>query len=339
MEKEIKALYEVIKDYRVHENYGVSEQRITNWINQFAENDKVFILTELKHIFEKVYFSKNRVENFLKGVINKLKDDFGYSTHEQFLDNSYFLDLQPKGKSQYDILTLLYRLLQEVYDYSPQNLGSTSQKHIIYIDDVLCTGNTFFNNLKNWVDRGENILPQLRTKNIDLTVVYMYVSKKFFHKKEGQFYYQLSDDFKNLYTALSIHWIQDEILKPIDNELFNEIIAYKEQVETQVDEYTQPKNYSSKPDFFRTEIENEEFYSSPENRKRLELIFLQKGIEILSNSNVTRYNIRPLGYSLPSYKDFGLGILFFTWRNVPNNTPLVFWYRGRGFMPLFINKR
>jgi hypothetical protein len=45
--------------------------------------------------------------------------------------------------------------------------------------------------------------------------------------------------------------------------------------------------------------------------------------------------MRALGYSLPSLKDFGFGALCFTWRNVPNNAPLVFWYSGGGFTPLF----
>jgi hypothetical protein len=42
-----------------------------------------------------------------------------------------------------------------------------------------------------------------------------------------------------------------------------------------------------------------------------------------------------LGFSLPAYKDFGFGTLCFTWRNIANNTPLVFWYKNKDFMPLF----
>ena len=69
---------------------------------------------------------------------------------------------------------------------------------------------------------------------------------------------------------------------------------------------------------------------------RLERIFLEKGIEILDNTeSKAKQQMRALGYSLPSYKDFGFGALCFTWRNVPNNTPLVFWYAGGGFYPLF----
>lgn len=341
MEKEIKELYEIIKDYRQDEDFGVSEQRISNWINQFPDEDRIFILKELKHIFGKIYFSKERAKSFLKGIVDKLKEDFGYSTHKELLDNSNFLDLQAAGKSQKKLLELLFEVLKENFNYNPDNLGSISQKHNIYIDDVLCTGNTFFNNLKDWTtEAGKDRLLKLRSKEIDLTVFYMFIAEKYYFKKEGQFYYRVSEDFKNLIRVLSVYWFKDEILKPVEENLTDSITAYKEQVESHANTHAESKGFPSyDPDFFRSEVNPEKFYSSPESRKRLELIFLKKGIEILNNSNVSMTNIRPLGYSLPAYKDFGFGALIFTWRNVANNTPLVFWYRGGGFTPLFVNRR
>ncbi len=80
----------------------------------------------------------------------------------------------------------------------------------------------------------------------------------------------------------------------------------------------------------------EEFFTSIANRKRLEDIFLHRGITILNSANVSKPNIRALGYSLPTHKNFGFGALCFTWRNVANNCPIVFWYSGGGFIPLFV---
>jgi hypothetical protein len=50
-----------------------------------------------------------------------------------------------------------------------------------------------------------------------------------------------------------------------------------------------------------------------------------------------RPNIRPLGLINPTYRTFGLGTHFFTWRNIPNNSPLVFWWEvpGHNWIPLF----
>ncbi len=341
MVQEIKALQEIIKNYRKSDGIEISEQRITKWINQFPEYDRVFILTELKHIFDKMYFSKKRTKSFLKGIVDKLKEKFSYSTHKEFLDNSNFLDLQAEGKSQKKLLELFFEVLRDDFNYNPDDLGSSSQKHNIYIDDVLCTGNTFFNNLKDWAtEEGKDRLSKLRSKEIDLTVFYMFIAEKYYYKKRGQFYYRVSEDFRDLITVLSIYWFKEEVLKPLEENLTDLVTEYKEKVESNANAHAENKGFTSySPDFFRTEVNPEEFYSSIENRKRLELIFLKKGIEILNNSNVSKTNVRPLGYSLPAYKDFGFGALIFTWRNVANNTPLVFWYRGGGFTPLFVNKR
>lgn len=83
----------------------------------------------------------------------------------------------------------------------------------------------------------------------------------------------------------------------------------------------------------------ETFFSSPENRVRFENLLLVKGLEILNSVSVQKKNIRPLGFTLPSHKNFGFGTLCFTFRNVPNNTPLVFWYSSPIWQPLFKNKR
>lgn len=341
MDKEIKDLYEIIKDYRKDDGISISERRIANWINQFPESDRVFILTELKHVMDKIYFSKDRVKSFLKGIVQKLKNKFGYATFKDLLDNTNFLDLQRAGKSQKKMLELLYEVLKDDFEYDYKNLGCNSNKHNIYIDDVLCTGNTFYNNLKDWVtEKGKDRLNKLRSNEINLTVFYMFIADKYYRKKKGQFYYRVSEDFTNFINVLSVYWFKDEILKPVEADVSKIVEDYKEKIESWANSHAESRGFESyKPDFYRNEISPEKFYSSIENRKRLELIFLKKGVEILNSSNVTKTNIRPLGFSLPAYKDFGFGALVFTWRNIANNTPLVFWYDSKNFTPLFVNKR
>ena len=70
----------------------------------------------------------------------------------------------------------------------------------------------------------------------------------------------------------------------------------------------------------------EKYFTSADNRIRYEHILIEKDIYIISQiQGEVRCNVRPLGFIYPSYKTFGVGSLFFTWRNVPNNAPLVFW--------------
>lgn len=339
MNQLVEEIHNQIKDYRIDEGFGISEQRIVNWINQFSMEDREFILQEMKYAFTKVYFSKERAMSFLYGIINKLSKDFGYTEYKSFLDNANFLDLQPEGKSQKVLLELLKEVLKKDFSYEFSDLGSQSQKHNIYIDDVLCTGNTFYRNIKDWVcEEGKQRLEKLKSKEINLTVMYMLIAEKYHKKKVGQFYHNVDNDFRNLITTCSIYWFENERLKPVEIEQPELVTEYEAKVTKNANDYAAGR-YSYEPDFYRKEQALEGFYSSVDNRKRLENIFLKKGIDILNNSQVTMQNIRPLGYSLPAYKDFGIGILFFTWRNIPNNSPIVFWYAGGGFMSLFINKR
>ena len=127
-----------------------------------------------------------------------------------------------------------------------------------------------------------------------------------------------------------------QILKPLENQNNNKVTNYKNKINEKVENYISNR-FFSREDYYRTNDipQNEEFFTTPENRIRYENIILLKGIEILENSVTSKPNIRALGYSLPSIKDFGFGTLCFTWRNVPNNTPLVFWYSHGGFTPLF----
>src|SRR5690606_13042011 len=83
----------------------------------------------------------------------------------------------------------------------------------------------------------------------------------------------------------------------------------------------------------------EKLFSSPASRNRLETLFLVKGIEILSRVGELKVQqIRPLGYTVKSHKTFGLGTLFFTYRNIPNNCPIVFWWGSNNWKPLFVLK-
>ena len=46
---------------------------------------------------------------------------------------------------------------------------------------------------------------------------------------------------------------------------------------------------------------------------------------------------RPLGDTVKSHKTLGTGTLFFTWRNISNTCPIVFWWDvfGHNWTPLF----
>ena len=359
--KKIENLFKIVKDYRADENEGVgmvNEDRIEEWVNQFDKNDRDFILNETVHILKDRFLSKSKVKDVLLGAIKAMAKSGDPSGNiPSFLSNSIFLDLQPKGKSQGVILELLKSVVEEkikkkIKTSTLDELNNNQAKHYVYIDDVLCTGNTYYQDIYNFLfskyNGGDEYYRKMLNGDIYLHNCFIFAHHDNFMKKMTQLDMHVckgitENNFLRYYKKL-IDNIQHssskfDILRPIEDHQSQEIADYKDEINIQVDryinsKYVRPENYYRKPNI----PGNEEFFTSPENRIRYEKIILLKGIEIIKNSNASKPNIRALGYSLPSIRDFGFGTICFTWRNVPNNTPLVFWYSKGGFKALFPKK-
>jgi hypothetical protein len=76
-------------------------------------------------------------------------------------------------------------------------------------------------------------------------------------------------------------------------------------------------------------------FSSADNRDLLEQEFLVKGAYIRTVCPHLNQYQRPLGNSL--LETLGFGTTVVTYRNCPNNAPLVFW-AGDPWHPLFVRK-
>jgi hypothetical protein len=351
----IETIYLSIKDFRADENNSavlMTKNRITRWVNQFDEGDRIFILTELKNIIDKRYCTKQNSYDFLKVSLESLKQHYNYASVQDFLSDSVFLDLQRPNKSQPTLLKLLKVVLNEQFNFYISNCGSNQKKNYIYLDDVLCTGNTLFQDIKAWVNLNDNdgqtYLSKLQSGNIKLVFLYLFIHETNYHKKRAQFRHQISQSFDNYFTMFRAIEIQNgigtklEVITPTEENQPEMVEQYKNQVIEKVDAYCEKKNISKpNPEFFRptNNLVTEEFFTSAQNRKRFEDIMLHRGIRILNSANTNIPNLRALGYSLPSLKNFGFGTLAMTWRNIPNNCPIVFWYSGGGFYPLFVKNQ
>ncbi|HHP2331333.1 hypothetical protein M3A11_13200, partial [Klebsiella pneumoniae] len=65
-------------------------------------------------------------------------------------------------------------------------------------------------------------------------------------------------------------------------------------------------------------------FENGNDRDRFEKILCEKGFYIISLCNNPAASMKPLGYK--TYRGLGFGGTIFTYRNCPNNTPLVFWW-------------
>lgn len=347
----IESIYATIEDYRADENtpnVGMTTDRIRNWINQFDHELRVPILTQLNNIFKERYCSKSKVKDFLDQVVRVMTKDFNFNSASEFLKNSDFLNLQPKGKSQSVMLSLFDELIQEKYGLSLADCGITSKKYSIYIDDILCTGLTLISDIKEWSEQIFTVDKTNRQAVADnsttLVFAYIFIHKRNYFKKVFEMRKKISHEVSSKHKMYRFTSIENDIttaskinfICPIEEGQTERVINYKAEIVNKVDNHVNGR-WITKEEFYRSSNLPilEEFFTSPENRRIVENAFLQKGIEILDNANSQISNMRALGYSLPSLKDFGFGALCFTWRNIPNNAPLVFWYSGGGFTPLF----
>lgn len=347
----IHDIYKLIKDYRLEFSDGsrISRSRIKNWIDQFDKETRIPILTELKNVFEKRYCSKKDVREFLEAIIQKLTQDFNFSSPADFLKNSDFLNLQPEGKSQRIMLILFDELIQEKYGLSLADCGTISKKYSIYIDDILCTGLTLISDIKEWSEMsfttGKTNKQAVADGSTVLVFAYVFIHEKNYYKKKAEMRFKISDAVANNHKMYRLIEIENgisqnskiDLIYPLENGQPQIVTDYKNEIIERVNDYTTRYNTVSPEEFYRPtgQPANEQFFSSAQNRVIIENAFLEKGIEILRNANPTNKNMRALGYSIPALKNFGFGALCFTWRNVPNNAPLVFWYSGGGFTPLF----
>jgi len=356
MEELIAEVFELIKDYRADEllpQVRMSKTRIKRWIEQFDEDDRSFMLTELKKIFGELYCSKAHVKKFLKKVVDRLTKDLGYKSAHDFLKMTIFLDLQSRRKSQKVMLKLLSELLAESYEFNIQECGTVQKKHFIYIDDILCTGNTLIRDIEDWSGKpyspGKTNLEAIKDKTSELIFAYIFIHKKNYDKKVIEMRHKIDSSISANHKMYRLKSIQNDekradsildIILPVETD-DEQVSDYKAKIIAEVDEYTKKYGKNSSEEFFRKtgRPTKETLFTSPENRNRFETILLKKGIEILDRTKTKKKNMRALGYCLPSQKSFGFGTLCLTWRNIPNNTPLVFWYAAGEFYPLFVKNQ
>ena len=332
----------IIKDYHNYLGFQFTEEHIINWVNQFDEADREFILQEFLHLLNQqlIYISEENAKLLLLRRIERLAVINGFSKTVSFLANVDILSLQDEDKSQTVLLRLLDEELQKKYGIGLAQCGTVSKKYAVYIDDVLATGGSVYRDMNKWLpiedEEGKTNLDKIVSGETVLSISH------FCNHNGNTTLWRLKEGFK-----------KDAILKKVkcycDYEIQNHLTFLNQRFNftypvANQDEFVS-KYFDSLPEYAHKKEDkafrnpdtpkNENFFSSPENRVRFENILLNKGIELLNNARSKQDNHRPLGATIPSYRILGTGTVFFTWRNISNTTPIVFWWKSADWSPLF----
>jgi hypothetical protein len=313
-----------IADYRQGEIDPPTPQHVETWIEQFDEKVRTPILVELDHVLKETYISKANVETFLSGIIKNTK--LTGNSHCSFWKAVNFLDIQGGGESQREMLAMFDPLLKESCGFGVDDCGAGSDVYF-YLDDISFSGRRALVDLENWLK--SEAAPESAEVHIVVMAYHMY----------GQWWAsnKLSEAARVVGKKIKFHWwrclaIEDrkayistsEVLRPTEIPDDPLVQAYARSIEEE-----------GRGIVLRKPGGKSKIFSSEEGRHLLEQEFLRKGAEIRRLCPNLPKTHHPLGFS--GLRMLGFGSLHVTFRNCPNNCPLVFWVDFPWY-PLFPRK-
>ena len=353
MEETAERILEILQDYHCDfpaTKYEMSVEHITKWANQF-EDDAAFVLSELLHFLPQIYISKSKAIELLKQRLIDFQNLYKYQTMNEFIMNTHFIDVQKEEKSQKQILTLVKEIINNGFGINYDLTINEPKKHHIYFDDVLATGGTIYKDISIWLTENfQDVVENKKTFALSLFCFHQlgYGNMKWGLMQDEQLKklfdtFEVSNNISEKVVQTKTNYIIENQAK-WSNQRLNCAYPLQEQSKDVLVYLTNFSESSSKVQAFRTPNTPliETFFTNSENRNKLEKIFTEKGLELLKkvNSDEVDFAKRPLGYTVRSHKTLGTGTLFFTWRNISNTCPLVFWWYvpSHNWTPLFCLK-
>ncbi len=336
-----ESIYEVIKDYRNHDNIFITPENIIEWAKQFEDNGQL-VLTELNKIIKETYISRVRAKEFIYEHILSYLKLYEYSSIAQFLIDTEFIDVQQIHKSQPAILQLLEEVLTEKFQVSYLPYKGFPKVNYIYFDDILASGSTIGRDLVIFLNKknssGQKFYQLIQSNEIKLSISVFCLHTWGFEFQK----YRIQKEFNDK-VLKKINWFWNYEIQnhaKFNNQKLN-IAKPVKGSSSKINSYLENLSATKYEDYAYRKANTpttEHFFTSAENRIRFENVLTEKGIDIINMiKGEAKSNIRPLGLINPQYKIFGLGTHFFTWRNIPNNSPLVYWWEvaGHNWKPLF----
>ena len=135
----LSATASLIADYREGEITRPDSAHVEKWLSQFDEGNRAPLLGEMNHVLGRTYISKPRVEAFLSSLVVSKK--LAGEKPVEFWKNAKFLNIQTRGSSQREFLTLFAIFLKQKTGLDLAKCGTTPACYV-YLDDGIFTGMT-----------------------------------------------------------------------------------------------------------------------------------------------------------------------------------------------------
>lgn len=312
----------LIADYRRGEINAPDAAHVQKWLAQFDEGQRELLLREVNHALGRTYISRNTAEGFLRNLASSQDLTGGDPTN--FWTNAKFLNLQTRGRSQSEFLSLFAGPLKEATGLELDKCGQTPAVYV-YLDDGIFTGMTLIGDLTKWI---QSDAPQ--QANIHVIVIAGHASGRYYAETS------LQKAAAAVGKKIALSWwallhLEDRKFKTDTSDVLRP---------TGLPEDARAKAYAATlkyPPVFRKagSVGDLKIFSSEDGRNILEQQLLIKGAHIREIAPNLNKFARPLGDAV--LETLGFGSTFVTYRNCPNNAPLAFWV-GPPWYPLFPRK-
>lgn len=287
------------RDYRSDDGFEFNKEHVIKWVEQFEVSTRTDILTEMNHLLKTSYVSKKNMLDFFESVLDYIREN--YSNR-----NIVFLDCQNKGHSQSELKLLFEKYIKD----NNITIGNSSKEKLwIYLDDFVFTGNTAVRDIRK--------LKEISFS--DILIVSIAIHSK------AEYYIEHTIDV----PVLRIHTLENNknnTTKKID-------VIWPSSFESpKLDEYIDQIEDLHKDDAHKTtdklfcdnNYDIEHLFSNDNSRQVFEKEFILAGIKLITKANNPHRSMKPLGYDYK--KTLGFGSPLVSFRNCPNNCPLVMWY-------------
>ncbi len=298
------AIADIIRDYR---NLNLDVAHVEKWINQFNIDEQEIVLKGSLHLFKRLYFSESVFDRFVCDV----QEYFARSSIEDY----FLLDCQMNGSSQRELNA---KFIQKNGNYEINE----DKRNIVYLDDFIFTGNRIENDIKN-IFHNQNLFGIQAKHTIHIATL-------------GRFSYgryKLENSLKEIARKMN----RDVLFSYCSYQEYR-LVSHPNKL-NQADVFCISSNVlESNQDikkFLESDLRGQQKLFTRDNnnsqiafngfpwRDDFERILIKHGIEIIQRCQQHSQCLKPLGYgSFPP----GFGATVFTYRNCPNNAPLVYWW-------------
>ena len=314
------ALAAMISDYRAGEIPTLDAAHVDRWVSQFPAAVRDPILSELMHVFGWTYFSQAKVQTFIDSIVVNAK--FAGANPCEFWQGVNVLSLQTAGYSQKDMLTLLGDSLQRQCGLAMGLCGSSPHTYL-YLDDAVFSGGRVRSDIIKWIRESA-------PANAKLDVVVIGLHSEWYSTK------MIREAATAVGKSIELKWWRAVSFENRKSEINNSDVMCPTSIPSDNATKAYVASLEKTPPMRAVGGKSPiGIFSGETGRHLLEQEFLAAGVRVRNMCPHFDKYMRPLGRMM--FESLGFGSTIVTYRNCPNNAPLVFW-AGDPWYPLFPRK-